>query len=172
MVIALLAVVLGALMGPLTVSQRVETRDTNYDWAQQGARTALDSMVSQIRQATSFTPAANTVEFNVTLGGVALTVEYECDISQPGSVVYHECLRVQAAQGSSLPSITTGKVVLQNLTNGTYANPVFTWGPNPNAPYYMTATVQVPASGGNTLGLTHSITLSEGALMRNLNVGN
>ena len=171
-VIALLSVVLGALMGPLTVSQRIEARDTNYDYAQQAARTGLDSMVAQIRQATSFAPAANTVVINVTLQGVALTVEYECYILQPGSTKYHECLRVQVAQGGTLPSITTGRIVVQNLLNGTSASPLFTWGPDPNAPYYMTATIQVPASGGNYLGLTHSITLSDGALMRNLNVGN
>ena len=169
---ALMALVLGILMGPLTLSQRIETRDTNYDYAQQAARTGLDAMVAQIRQATSFTPADNTVVINVTLGGVALTVEYECDIAQPGSTVYHECLRVQVAQGGTLPAITTGRPVIQNLLNGTSTSPVFTWGPDPNAPYYMTATIQAPSSGGNHIGLTHSITLSDGALMRNLNVGN
>jgi hypothetical protein len=30
----------------------------------------------------------------------------------------------------------------------------------------------VPASGGNHLGLAHTIVFSDGALMRNLNVGN
>lgn len=168
----LMALVLGALMTPLITSQRIETRDTNYDWAQQAARTGLDSMVAQIRQATSATPQGNTVVINVTLQGVPLTVEYECDISQPGSSVYHECLRVQVSQGGTLPPISTGRPVIQNLLNGSFASPVFTWGPDPNAPYYMSATIQVPASNGNRVGLTHSITLSDGALMRNLNVGN
>ncbi len=166
-------------MQPLILSQRIETRDTNYDVAQQNARTGLDSMVAQIRQATAFTPSINTVVINVSLQGVALTVEYECDIQQ--STTYRECIRVQVAQGGNLPSITTAsacaansacKFVVQNLLNGTSGSPVFTWGPDPNAPYYMTGTIQVPSSGGNTIGLTHSITLSDGALMRNLNVGN
>lgn len=180
----LTALVLGALMNPLVVSQRIETRDTNYDYAQQAARTGLDSMVAQIRQATSFTPQGNTVVINVTLNQTALTVEYECDIQQPGSTIYHECVRVQVAQGSTLPSISSCivavgatppsycSIVVTNMLNGSYASPVFTWGPDPNAPYYMTATIQVPASNGSYLGLTHSITLSDGALMRNLNVGN
>lgn len=171
-VAGLLAVVLGTLMQPLILSQRIETRDTNYDTAQQNARTGLDSMVAQIRQATAFTPSINAVVINVTLQGVALTVEYECDIQQPGSTIYHECLRVQVAQGGTLPSISTGRIVVQNVLNGTSGSPVFTWGPDPNAPYYMSATIQVPSSGGNKIGFTHSITLSDGALMRNLNVGN
>ena len=74
-VAGMLALVLGALMQPLIVSQRIEARDTNYDYAQQGARTGLDSMVAQIRQATSFTPAANTVVINVSLQGNLYTVE-------------------------------------------------------------------------------------------------
>ena len=104
----------------------------------------------------------------------------ECDINQ-GSTGYHECVRAQVTQGGTLPTMSqcisasppSGcSIVAQNLQNGTSASPVFTWGPDPNAPYYMTATIQVPASGGYHLGLTHSITLSDGALMRNLNVGN
>jgi type II secretory pathway pseudopilin PulG len=172
----LMALVLGALMEPLVLSQRIETRDTNYDFAQQSARTGLDSMVAQIRQATAVTPQSNTVVINVNLpvNGVdtAETVEYECDIQQPGSTTYHECLRVQTAEGGTLPPISTGEPVIQNLLNGTYASPVFTWGPDPNAPYYMTATIQVPSSNGSNIGFTHAITLSDGALMRNLNVGN
>lgn len=172
-VAGLLALVLGVLLQPMALSERIETRDVKYNEAQQSARVGLDSMVAQIRQATSFAPSANAVVINVTLAGTPLTVEYECDISQPGSSQYHECLRTQVAQGGTLPAITTGSIVLQNLLNGTYAAPVFTWGPDPNAPYYMTATIQVPASGGNSyLGLTHAITLSDGALMRNLNIGN
>jgi type II secretory pathway pseudopilin PulG len=167
----LLALVLGALMQPLIISQHIETRDTNYDAAQQQARTGLESMVAQIRQSTSFTPSDNAVILNVSLRGVPLTVEYECDIVQAGTS-YHECLRTQVAYGGTLPSITTGAVVVRNLVNGTATSPVFTWGPDPNAPYYMTATIDVPASGGSKIGLNHTIVLSDGALMRNLNVGN
>jgi type II secretory pathway component PulJ len=180
----LMAIVLGALMNPLIVSQRIETRDTNYDYAQQAARTGLDAMVAQIRQATAFTPQANTVVINVTLQGQQDTVEFECDLNQPGSTVYHECVRVYVTQGGTLPSISTCLVapparppsyctiVIQNMLNGTSAAPVFTWGPDPEAPYYMTATIQVPSSNGSYLGFTHAITLSDGALMRNLNIGN
>ena len=63
-------------------------------------------------------------------------------------------------------------VVARNLLNGTTSSPVFSFGPDPNAPYYMTATLVVPASDGKAYGLNHSIVLSDGTLMRNLNVSN
>ncbi|HEV3127671.1 MAG TPA: prepilin-type N-terminal cleavage/methylation domain-containing protein [Solirubrobacteraceae bacterium] len=169
---ALLTVIVVALLNPLLAAQRNQIRDANYAAAQQQSRAGLDSMVAQIRQATLILASgSNFVEMNVSLEGTSLLVQYECDIAQPGTT-YRECLRVQAPIGGTLPSLSTGKVVVVNLQNGTSTNPVFSWGPDPNAPYYMTATIQVPSSGGNKIGLAHSLVFSDGALMRNLNVGN
>jgi type II secretory pathway pseudopilin PulG len=169
----LLSVVAGALMAPLVLSQRVQLRDSNYAYAQQEARTGLDSMVSQVRQAWAILSTdLNAVEMNVNLNGTAEHVYYECDIPQPGSSQYRECVRVQAPVGNALPSLSTGTVVIRNLTNGTATDPVFSFGPDPVAPYYMTATIKVPASDGAAGGLNHSIAFSDGALMRNQNVGN
>jgi hypothetical protein len=129
-------------------------------------------MVAQIRQATAVLASGpNFIEMNVSLGGTSYLVYYECDVAQ-GNTGYHECLRLQVPAGSALPAVSTGAPVVTNLINGTTASPVFSWGPDPVAPYYMTATISVPASGGNHLGLTHSVVFSDGALMRNLNVGN
>ena len=170
--VALMVTVLGALMGPMVVSARSQIRDANYASAQDSARGGLDSMVAQIRQATAILASGpNFVEINVSLNGTAYLVDYECDLPQAGTE-YRECLRVAVPAGSTLPSMSTGSPVVTNLINGTPDSPVFSWGPDPNAPYYMTATVAVPASGGNKLGLTHSIVFSDGALMRNLNIGN
>jgi type II secretory pathway pseudopilin PulG len=168
----LTAVVIGAVMTPVVVSANNQKRDANYSYAQEAARTGLDSMVSQIRQATSILASTpNSIEMNVSLQGTALQVLYECDIPQTGTS-YRECLRVQSAQGATLPPLTSGKVVLSNLINGTTASPIFTLYPNSVSPYYMTATISVPASGGAAGGLTSSVVFSDGALMRNLNVGN
>jgi prepilin-type N-terminal cleavage/methylation domain-containing protein len=175
--ISLLAVVLGLLMIPIVGSQRIERRDENYAYSQQEARTGIESMVAQIRQATAILsqPSQNAVVFNITLAGHALTVLYECDINQPNSpanTTYHECVRAQTAQGGN-PNPSSGTVVARNLLNGGTTNPVFSFGPDPNAPYYMTATLEVPSSDGwNTYGLQHPIVLSDGTLMRNLNVAN
>jgi prepilin-type N-terminal cleavage/methylation domain-containing protein len=185
--ILLLVVALGVLMAPMVASQRVEQRAMNYAYAQQEARTGVESIVAQLRQATQIgnQPSLNTVVFNVTLGGQALTVEYECDIAQPNTQ-YQECVRVYAPQGTAPPTPTpsctgtwpsgTGcQIVARNLINGTTGAPVFAFGPDPNTPYaddYMTATLQVPSSGGQAYGLTHPIVLSDGTLMRNLNAAN
>jgi Tfp pilus assembly protein PilX len=174
-VLGLLVLVMGMLMSPIVVSQRIYTRDTNYAFAQQQAQTGLESMVSQIRAATSIISSGGYyVQMNVTIGGSALLVAYECDIDQTGTT-YDECVRVQTTQGGTLPSMSTGKVVITNLQNssGSSPVPVFTWGPDPNAPYYMTATIRLPASGGVAKpGLNHSLVFSDGTLMRNLNIAN
>lgn len=167
--IAILTIVMGGLMMPLMSSQRTEARSVNYAFAQQEARTGLDSMVSQVRQAYSILDTSgNSIDFDVYLNGVAYRVYYECDVPQPATQ-YHECVRLQAPAGASLPPLSSGSVAIKNLVN---TSPVFSFAPDPAAPYYMTATIQVPSSDGAAGGLSHSITFSDGALMRNENVGN
>jgi prepilin-type N-terminal cleavage/methylation domain-containing protein len=172
---ALITLVLGALLSPFILSIRSQKNDANYAYAQQEARTALESMVSQVRQAHAIiTPDSqtNSIEMNVTLGGSQYHVFYECDVAQPGTS-FRQCVRLQAAEGAALPALSTGTVVARNLLNGTASDPVFSLGPDGAiAPYYMTATLKVPASGGTTSSLNHPIVFSDGALMRNMNVGN
>lgn len=177
---SLTVVVLAGIVTMLVLAARVQARDSRYAYAQDDARTGLDRMVNEIRQAVSVVASGpNFVDMNVYLnsGGEPqeYQVYYECDIPQPGTS-YNECVRVQAAVGASLPSLSTGDPVITNLENGTATEPVFTWAPSPVAPYYMTATIDVPASdGGNTtlgMGFTHTVAISDGALMRNLNVQN
>jgi prepilin-type N-terminal cleavage/methylation domain-containing protein len=171
-VITVLTGILAALLGPLETSQMSATRDQNYAYAQQEARTGLDSIVSQVRQASVvLATTGNSVDFNIYLSGVAYRVYYECDVPQP-TTTYRECVRLQVPAGTALPSLGSGSVVVRNLTNGTSVAPVFSFAPDPADPNYMTATVSVPSSDGTANGLAHTITLSNGALMRNQNVGN
>jgi prepilin-type N-terminal cleavage/methylation domain-containing protein len=172
-VISLLSIVLAVLMGPMIDSQLIANRQFNYAAAQQSARTGLDSMVAQIRQATAIIASGpNFVEMNVNLQGVSYTVLYECDIPQPvtpDGAHYDECLRASTTQGGT-PSLSNGAIVVSNLFNGPT---VFQWLSDPNAPLYMTATVEVPASNGQKNGgLNHRIVFTDGALMRNRQVGN
>jgi type II secretory pathway pseudopilin PulG len=169
---ALTVLLVGVLMTPVVLATRHQVSDSNYTWAQQRARTGLNEIVRQVRQSWQILSASpNAVEMNVTQAGVSDEVYYECDVPQPGTQ-YHECVRVTAPSGSTLPSLSSGTVVITNLLNGTTSSPVFSFAPSPIAPYYMTATVQVPASNGRANGLNHSILFSDGALMRNLNIGN
>ncbi len=170
-VLAMAVVVFATLVVPIITSQRVQSRDSAYAYAQQTARTGLDSMVHQIRQAyavLSTTP--NAIEFDVSLSGVDYHVYYECDVAQPGTS-YRECLRLQAPAGAVLPALSTGTVTATNLTNGTLTDPVFAFAPDAISPTYVTATIKVSASGGANTGLTHSIVLSDGVLLRNQTVG-
>jgi type II secretory pathway pseudopilin PulG len=171
-VLLLVTIVFSALLVPIVTAQHVQSRDAEYAYAQQNARTGLDAMVHQIRQAyavLSTTP--NAIEFDVSLNGADFHVYYECDIAQPGTS-YQECVRLQAPAGAALPALSTATVAVTNLTNGTLADPVFAFTPDGFSPTYVTATVKVPASGGTNGGLTHSIVLSDGVLLRNQAVGN
>ena len=180
-VMALLVVVLGALMNPIVATQKIETKDANYADAQQQAQSGLESMVNQIRQATAIiSSGGDDVQMNLTLGGNAELVEYNCSVAQTGTT-YDECVRVQTTQGGTLPTLSSNcastsncQVVVRNLQNYSSSPnvPVFTWGPDANAPYYMTATIQVPSSDGSAVGLTHALVFSDGTLMRNLNIAN
>ena len=183
-VAALLSVVVAALTAPLIFSINQASNNVNYSFSQQEARTGLESMVTQIRQAEKMitnldfggTFATNRVDMIVTLGGVQMYVVYECDIPQPNTS-YHECVRAQTTSTTTPPNVGTGQVIAQNLLNGTSTDPVFTLGPSAASPNYMTATFKVPATGGTTaqsaghVTLNHQIVFTDGALMRSVNVG-
>ncbi len=167
------AVILGSLAVVLDSSGRLSAQNLNYDYAQGDARDALDQMVAQIRQAWNIVSAGpNSVDMDVNLGGQPYQVYYECDI--PVSSTFNKCVRLQTAVGATLPSLSTAATVVPEITDGTVANPVFSWAPSQIAPYYMTATIDVPASDGAapSLSLPRTIVFSDGALMRNENVEN
>jgi prepilin-type N-terminal cleavage/methylation domain-containing protein len=179
----LAAIVLGAVMAPVIAASRSQVRTANYSYAQEMERAGLNEMVSQVREATEIIgDGPNYVEM-VTAGcppngcqNTAEHVYYECDIPQTGTS-YNECLRVECqftppAAPCVLPSLSGGTVVIKNLMNGTSTDPVFSWAPSSIAPYYMTATIKVPASAGRHYGLSNQVVFSDGALMQNLNIDN
>jgi type II secretory pathway pseudopilin PulG len=200
-VIGLLALVMGLLMNPIILSTRIQKRDANYAFSQQEVQVGLESMVNEIRQAETSPnvsnpePTSNVADMEVSHQGTQYEVKYDCTVVQPLParttlpVGTTECVRYAAASGISLPTTGSGctasepsgvtcKIVLMNLLNQVTSSqqptstPVFTWAPTASAPYYMQETVDVPSSDGQYYGLKHSIVLSDGALMRNLNVGN
>lgn len=173
---AISVVVLGAIVSFVVVVQRTEVSTANYAYAQSTARSGLNTMVSEIRAAWNVISAGpNYVDMDVDLNGTAYQVYYECDVAEAGTS-YNECVRLQATVGAALPSLSTGSPAITNLENGTATSPVFSWSPDAIAPYYMTATIDVPAASGSTtrlgLGLSNTVVFSDGALMRNENVQN
>jgi Tfp pilus assembly protein PilW len=171
---AIALVVLGGVFSMLILSQRQQSKEVNYALAQSSAQQQLDTMVSQIRQAWNIVSSGpNSVDMDVNLAGSPVQVYYECDIpsAQAG---FNECVRLQTSVGAALPSLSSATTVVPLIANGTSTDPVFSWGPSAIAPYYMTATIKVPASEGaaSSLSLNHTIVFSDGALMRNENVQN
>jgi hypothetical protein len=169
-------IVTGAVLSLLIVSQEQSAREVNWAHAQSATQEQLDQMVGQIRQAWNIIASGpNFVDMDVNLSGSPYQVYYECDIPSPTYSGYQECVRLQFAVGASVPSLSGAPVTIPEISNGTAASPVFTWGPSPIAPYYMTAVVDVPATGGESgshVTLNHTIVFSDGALMRNENVQN
>ncbi len=160
-------VVLGATLAPVVSSQRAEVRAAASQDQLQAATSQEASMLHEIRQAygiLSTTP--NSVDFLVATGGVRQQVEYACDVAQPATA-YRECVRLHGAVGAVLPAASTGAPVITNLLNGTPTDPVFGFNPNGYNPTYVTLHLELPASGGSSYGLSHSIVLDDGAFLRN-----
>jgi type II secretory pathway pseudopilin PulG len=177
-VIVILIVVLAALLGPLETAGSLTPKDVEYSNAVQEAGTGLQNMVKEVREAYNVVATTpNSVTFNAVLNGNDTLVMYACDQpypndpSNPYASSYHRCLRVSTSTGSSLPAISTGQVVIDRLLNGTSADPVFTWTPSPITPTYVEAQVKVPARGALSAGLNHTITLDNGAFLRNNAIG-
>ncbi len=182
---ALSVLVLGTIGTLLVTSQRQAQKNANYDIAQASAQAELDKMVGQIRDALDIVSwGPNSVDMDVDVGSTEYQVYYECDVSAGNG--WNKCVRLQTTVGATLPALSTAATVIPFLTNGTSAQPVFSWtneatapgatNTTPNlAPDYVTATVDVPASDGVTvsrLSINRTIVFTDGALIRNLDVEN
>jgi Tfp pilus assembly protein PilW len=170
---ALMLVILGATMTSLGSVTSAENRDRQRAVAIQDGQVGLARMVHEIRQAYSvLATTPNSIDFLVTLNGQQQRVFYACDVAQAGTS-YNQCVRLQTTVGGVLPALSTGAPVVLRVTNGTLANPVFSFTPNAITPQYVDAKVELPASGelSSTSGFAHTVVLDSGAYLRNLGVG-
>jgi type II secretory pathway pseudopilin PulG len=175
LIAAVVTVIVLTAVGSLLVgSSRDQVKQANFDLSLSSAQDELDTMVSQLSQATNIVSAGgNSVDFDVTLAGTAYQVFYECDI--PAANGLEKCVRQQAAVGATLPSLDTASTVIPQISNGTTTDPVFSWSSSSGiSPDYVTATVRVPESDGapSSQSLGGTIALSDGALMRNVYIEN
>jgi type II secretory pathway pseudopilin PulG len=169
---ALLLVILGATLTSLASVSTAENRDRQRALAIHDGEAGLSRMVHEIRQAYSvLATTPNSVDFLVTLNGQQQRVYYGCNVAQPGTS-YNECVRLQTTVGGTLPALSTGVPVVLRVTNGTPANPVFSFTPNAITPQYVDAKVELPASGelSSSGGFAHTVVLDSGAYLRNLGV--
>ena len=178
-VCAILAVVLTATLTPLEFAQRQTPKDVEYAKAISEASNGLQRMMREIRQAYRInSTSSNSVDFNAVINSSDLEIFYECDEPYPNNgnshyKEYRQCLRVSATTGETLPSITSGAIVVDRLLNGTATAPVFTFKDSNGAvdmthPTYIQAKIRVPARGSLNEGLSHQIELTNGTAIPNL----
>jgi competence protein ComGC len=174
----LLPVVLVAVLSVLDTGGSLAPTQVEYSHAVQEGSVGLQGMVREVRQAYNVLGSTpNSIDFLATIDGVDEHIFYGCDQpypanpSNPYAAGYHRCLRVSAPTGSPLPPITTGTVAIDRLLNGTLANPVFTFTPDPISPTYVEAQIQIPARGALAAGPSHAITLDAGTQLRNYSLG-
>lgn len=176
--------ILTAVLTAFEHAQNVQSRDTEWAHVVQESRTALNTMVAQMRQAYYVRRASEEwVEFYERAGGKSWGVLYNCETTEP-ETEFKECVRKQVEfEGSTPPSESTvaaakAEPVIHDVLNGTSAEsaPVFQkYSPSPIAPDLITVKIVMPASG--TLKLAgaetyqHHIVLENGAYLRNTAVG-
>lgn len=174
----------GSILAP---AQRTANNDTENATSQSESQAAIDRMIRELRQGTAV-DVSNPNQMVVELNGQQ--VSYECDIADPKWTSYRACYRTTAAIGATLPAATASNVVISRVSNGTAANPVFTYTlpsidtttdsldeasdagntPDPPSPVYTAVHLEFPAKGELTVGgRTRTIVFDGGFELRNIN---
>jgi Tfp pilus assembly protein PilE len=158
--------VLGSTLTPLAATQHAEISSASWSDQLQLAQAQESWMLREIRQAYAvLATTPNSIDFDVSIAGVQEQVYYQCDVAQPGTS-YHECVRLQAAVGAPLPALSTGTVIVTDVSNG--STPVFGFSPDGYNPTYVSVHLEFPASNGSHYGLRHAIVVNDGAFLRNM----
>ena len=171
---ALLALVLGAALSLSDTGGQIAEKDLERAHAIDDAQAAIAQMDRDLRTATQvISPApgvaSNSVDFIApkrptgTGSRVAERIVYRCDSPSPTKPSLRACYRYVGPPSS--PPGGAGMLVLDQLTNGTSAAPVFR--PSANGRYFA---VQVArsAAGSRKGGYGFSVTLNHGIYLRNL----
>jgi prepilin-type N-terminal cleavage/methylation domain-containing protein len=167
-VMTMLPIVLGATLMALDTGAKIAPKTIEYGNAVRGADAGVSRMVRELRQSYRIVGATpNAITFDGVYKGVDQRVSYQCDVDEPGGRDLRRCVRVAVAQGGTLPALSTGTVVVDQLVNGTLADPVFDLMPDPINPNYVGVRALVASNGERKDGLRHAITITNGALLRN-----
>ncbi len=182
-------IILGAVTAVLVSATNSQARDTEWAHVLQESRTALTTMVTQLRQAyfvRSDTPSS--IEFYATLDNAKWVVLFSCKEPEAGTA-FEMCVRKKAEiTGTTIPSeaeVAAQKAVpiIEHVLNGTSADepgghedPVFQrYSPSTIAPDLITVKIVMPASGtlklADAAGLSHHVVLENAAYLRNTAVG-
>ncbi len=149
---SLLSVVLGAILVLSDTTAQLAPNDDERALMMQETRTGVETLTKEVRQATAVSSvSSNAITFSIG----SRTITYDCTPAQAGFTGRTRCTRQEAG---GAPTTAISHVL--NQANGV---PVFTQTGN-----YVSVKVQVAAAGERLEGHKHTITLDDGAYMRNL----
>lgn len=152
MTAAILSVVLGAILAVSETTAKLAPDDDERALIMQEARTGVHAMSRELRHATAVTSVAD-YELSFTVGTTSVT--YSCTEPQPAVAGRTRCTR---RQGTDPPRYLVSHVVSQ--ANG---KRIFR-----QTGKHIAVEVQVAAGGDRVPGHKHTITLADGAYVRNL----
>ena len=170
--VSLLSVVLGAALSLSDTGAKIAQKDLERAHAIDETQSGLAQIERDLRTATqllSGTASSNSVEFiaskrpSVGAARAPLRIRYQCDITSPTNPARRACFRYTS--DPSTPPGGAGTLVIDQLTNGTAADPVFR--PSTNG-RYVAIHVARSAAGTMKAGYGFSLTLDHGVYMRNL----
>jgi len=148
----ILAVVLAAILAVSDTTAKLAPRDDERALLMQETRTGLAAMSREVRQATAVgTVSSTSLAFSI--GSRSIT--YACTTPQPGVTGRVRCTRREGTGAA--------RTVLSHVLNSANNVPVFT-----RAGRQIGFTVQVAAAGDRVQGHKHTLTLTDGAYVRNL----
>ena len=151
-VAAILPVILGAILSLSETTARLAPDDDERALLMDETRTGVYRMSRELRQATgNVSISAYAASFSI--GATAIT--YDCSAPQPGVPGRSRCTR-RAGSAPAAP-------VLGHVLNSANSTPVFARTGN-----YVEIRLQVAAAGDRKAGHDHTITLEDGAFMRNI----
>lgn len=163
--LAVSMVVFGAALGVLEVGAPQANREVLRAQALDDVRTGMARMARELRQADTVNSAsANVLDVNASLAGTQQRLVYVCNATSP-TAGFRACRRYT---GPVNGAVSGGAVIVDRLTNGSSANPVFTYSPSAVRPLTVKIRAVVPARGESKSGYVHSVVLEDGAFMRNL----
>lgn len=176
-VVAMVPFVLLAALSTLDTGAKIAPRNVQYSDAVGEVGGGLSRAIREIRQAyrvIGTTP--NAITFLVVANGVDTQVTINCGVTSSatdaGGGALRRCVRTSATVGATMPSPTTGAILVDRLTNGTADDPVFDYSPDAIAPTFVHMTVSVPSRGeGRADTISHPIVVDDGTLLRNNALG-
>ena len=161
--IGLLAVVMGAILGLLDVTWKLQPQDQERGNAMTSAQTGVFRMTRELRTAYKINAiGALTMDVQIARNGTTKRVVYDCNGVSSYNPAWHQCVRTETGGATTVPTVS----VVDRVMNAT----VFSCSPSPcsTTSKYVSVHVEVPAQGQRKKGINNRIEFDDGIYLRNL----